>query len=74
MSSVDIDIRVPIPTEYYWCNFVAVDPDGEIWAFEYEPQKYESGVWATSQGRKALLGKVDEHLADYSGFDYEEVR
>lgn len=41
-----------------WAKYVAVDRDGEVFAFENEPAK-EVGVW-DSHGKVRLLGRLDE--------------
>lgn len=39
-------------------NYVAMDPDGDIYAFEKSPTLWESGVWGSTGGRFTYLDSI----------------
>lgn len=47
-----------------WANFVAMDGDGDIFAFENKPKENNFGQWEAATGDFEFIGKVGINWRD----------
>ena len=76
MRHVELEIDFYLRDDEDWANFIAIDVDGEVWAYEFAPEFNEdSGNWhSVVSGRTAYVGEISSELVpEWFGEAYWEL-
>lgn len=54
-------IKLTIPSDHHW---IAMDDDGDVYSYQYQPEPTFTGCWQTFDGTNLYLCNV-EHIGDW---------